>query len=71
MENWLLVGLLATDDIPIPVIDHGAVAVDAAGTKAEEEERSEATNDADDHENDTDRIEIDPVLRLATSPLAT
>jgi hypothetical protein len=58
----LLIGLLATDDIAVSVIDDGAVAVDPTGAEAEKEERREATDDADDRENDTDRVEIDPVL---------
>ena len=58
----LLVGLLTTDDIAVSVVDHGPVAVDPAGAEAEEEQGSEATDDTDDHENDTDRVEVDPML---------
>jgi len=36
--------------------------MDPTGAKAEQEQRSQTADHADDHENDTDRVEVDPVL---------
>jgi hypothetical protein len=58
----LLVGVLATDDVSVAVVDQGAVAAGPTRTPAEERQRCDGADDADDQKDHSDRVEVEPML---------
>ena len=57
----LLIGIFPADHVALSVVDNGTTSV-RTRADAEGQKRSDTTDDADNHENDADGVQIDTVL---------